>query len=304
MLVDDLGPRLVGLEATDRPVIVGCSGGTDSLALLTLAAHVGSEPTAVHVDHGLRAGSDAESAVVADHAASLGVGFVAETVRVEPGPNVEARARAARYGALEQVRQTRGAVATLVGHTADDQAETVLLNLLRGGATAGLGAMAPRNGTLIRPLLALRRADTEAVCAELGLVPVQDPSNEDLTRRRNWIRHEVLPLLSKGAQRDVVALLARQADLFRSESEFLDHLASGAVAANGTAATDALRSLDPVLARRAVRQWLGPPPPSLAEVERVLAVAAGEYRATEVSGGRRVVRRHGRLHVERGTVTP
>ncbi len=285
-------------------MIVGCSGGTDSLALLTLAAHVGCEPTAVHVDHRLRPGSDAESAVVADHAASLRVAFVAETVDVEVGPNVEARARSARYGALEQVRRTRGAVATLVGHTADDQAETVLLNLLRGGATAGLGAMAPRHGTLIRPLLALRRADTEAVCAELGLVPVQDPSNEDRTRRRNWIRHEVLPLLSRGAERDVVALLARQADVLRAESEFLDDLAASAVASTGTVATDALGQLDPVLARRAVRQWLGPPPPSLADVERVLAVAAGDCRATEVSGRRRVVRRQGRLHVERGTVTP
>jgi tRNA(Ile)-lysidine synthase len=304
LLLDELAPRLVGLAATDRPVIVACSGGTDSLALLTLAAHVGTEPTAVHVDHGLRAGSDRESGVVADHAAALGVGFVAETVHVETGPNVEARARAARYQALEQVREARGAVAILVGHTADDQAETVLLNLLRGGATAGLGAMAPRHGTVIRPLLALRRADTEAVCAEQGLVPVQDPSNEDRTRRRNWIRHEVLPALSRGAERDVVALLARQADVLRAESEFLDDLAARAVAANGTADTAALRALDPVLARRAVRLWLGPPPPSLAEVERVLAVAAGACRATEVSGGRRVMRRRGRLHVERGTVTP
>jgi tRNA(Ile)-lysidine synthase len=301
--LDELAPRLVGLTADDRPAAVGCSGGPDSVALLHLARHVGLDPVAVHVDHGLRAGSDAEAGVVADQARQLGVAFVAETAPVTPGPNLEARARDARYAALERARVGRGATVTLVGHTADDQAETVLLNLLRGSATAGLGGMAVRRGTVVRPLLGVRRAETEALCATLGVVPLRDPTNDDPTFRRNWIRGQVLPLLSSGAERDLVPVLARQADLLRAESEYLDELAGAAWPANGTADADALGRLPPVLARRAVRRWLGPPPPSLADVERVLAVAAGTGRATEVAGGRRVERRRGQLRVDRGTVT-
>jgi tRNA(Ile)-lysidine synthase len=304
VLLAALGPRLVGLHDTDRPAVVGCSGGPDSLALLTLAHHAGVDPVAVHVDHRLRPASEQDAAVVADHAATLGVPFVAITAPVAAGPNLEARARDVRYAALEAQRLARDAAVILVGHTADDQAETVLLNLLRGSASAGLGAMSPRRGRLVRPLLAIRRAETEALCAELGLVPVRDPTNQDPSWRRAWIRHDVLPRLNAGAERDLVPLLARQADVLRSESEYLDELARAAWAPSGDAAAATLGTLPPVVARRAVRLWLGSPPPSLADVDRVLAVAAGACRATEVSGGRRVWRSHGRLHVARGTVTP
>ncbi len=302
MRLEELAPRLVGLTDDDRPAAVGCSGGPDSVALLHLARHAGLEPVAVHVDHGLRAGSDTEAGVVADQARQLGVAFVAETARVSPGPNLEARARDARYAALERARTGRDAAVTLVGHTADDQAETVLLNLLRGSAAAGLGGMPVRRGTLVRPLLGIRRAETEALCATLGVAPLHDPTNDDTRLRRNWIRGEVLPLLSAGSERDLVPVLARQAELLRAESEYLDELAGAAWPANGAADAHALDALPPVLARRAVRRWLGPPPPSLADVERVLAVAAGTCRATEVAGGRRVDRHRGELRVGRGTV--
>jgi tRNA(Ile)-lysidine synthase len=301
-MLDELRARLVGLAATDRPCVVGCSGGPDSLALLCLADHAALDPIAAHVDHGLRSGSDLESDVVADTASRLGVPFVAEAVTVPTGPNLEARARTARYAALERVRVARGAPVVLVGHTADDQAETVLLNLLRGSAAAGLGAMAPRRDTVVRPLLAIRRAETEALCASLALTPAHDPTNDDLTLRRNWIRHEVLPQLADGAARDLVPLLARQADVLHAESAYLDGLARAVWPSDGTASAAALMALHPVLARRAVRCWLGPPPPSLAEVDRVLAVASGAHRATELTAGRRVWRRVGQLHVDRGTV--
>jgi tRNA(Ile)-lysidine synthase len=301
-MLDALRDRLVGLAATDRPCVVGCSGGPDSLALLCLAHHAALDPVATHVDHGLRAGSDTEADVVADTAARLGVPFVAEAVRVAPGPNVEARARVARYAALERVRVAWGAPVLLVGHTADDQAETVLLNLLRGSAAAGLGAMAPRRDTVVRPLLGIRRAETEALCASLGLSPVHDPTNDDPAPRRNWIRHEVLPQLADGAARDLVPLLARQADVLHAESDYLDELATAAWPEEGAPSAAALVALHPVLARRAVRCWLGPPPPSLAEVDRVLDVASGAHRATELSAGRRVWRSRGRLHADRGTV--
>ncbi len=289
--------RLVGLDDVVAPVVVACSGGPDSLALLVLARESGLQPTAVHVDHGARDGSDSEAAVVATHAARLGVGFRGEQVQVPLGPSFEARARHERYLALERARLAIGATAVLVGHTADDQAETVLLNVLRGSAAAGLGAMAARRDHLVRPMLEIRREETEAICARLGLDPVRDPSNDDLTMRRNWIRHDVLPVLSEGAGRDLVPVLARQATILREESEYLDALARAAWPSNGDRPARTLSSMPPVLARRAVRLWLGPPPPSLDEVERVLSVARADVRATEVAGGRRVWRSAGRLHV-------
>ena len=286
-----------GLRA---PVVVGCSGGADSLALLALAVDAGLEPTAMHVDHGLREGSAAEAAHVRAVAETLGATFRAARVTVAPGANLEARAREARYGALADARVEVGADVVLVGHTADDQAETVLLNVLRGSAASGLAGMAPRHGSIVRPLLRYRRAETRAICAALGLDVVEDPMNDDPTFRRVAIRQQVLPLLSTLAERDLVPVLARQADILRSDSEFLDELAASAWPGAGGPLAATLAALPEALARRAVRQWCGAPPPSLAEVERVLAVAAGDVRATELAGGRAVRRSAGVLSLSVG----
>ena len=279
------------------PVVVGCSGGADSLALLALAVDDGLAPIAVHVDHGLRAGRDREADFVADAAARLGAGFDARQVTVAPGPNLEARARAVRYDALEAARVEHGATAVLVAHTADDQAETVVLNLLRGSGSAGLAGMPARRGHVVRPLLGARRADVRAECTRRQLTPWEDPSNDDLAFRRNWIRHEVLPLLERGAGRDLTPLLNRQADVLRAESDFLDTLARAAWPGEGGARARDLAALPDPLARRAVRCWLGPPPPALDEVDAVLAVARGERRAVDLAGGRRVQRSAGVLSV-------
>jgi len=297
----DLDPwrtRLVGLDAVGPAPVVACSGGADSVALLALVVATGRTPTAVHVNHGLRAEAPGEAVTVAAIAGRLGVAARSVTVTVAPGANLEARARAARYAALEAERRAVGADCVLVGHTADDQAETVLLNLLRGSGAAGLGAMAVRRDRIVRPLLRLRRADCIAVCDRLGVVPVHDPMNDDPAFRRVVVRDEVLPLLGVVAGRDLVPVLARQAEVLRSESEYLDELARAAWPPDpDRPCADVLARLPLVIARRAVRQWLGAPPPSFAEVGRVLAVAGGAARATEVAGGRRVWRRGGLLHV-------
>ena len=143
------------------PLTCGVSGGPDSLALLVLAVGAGCDVTAVHVDHGLREDSADEAEVVRAAAADLGVAFRAERVDVAAGANLEARARAARHGVL-------GPDCAL-GHTADDQAETILVNLLRGAGVDGLAGIRPGHR---HPILALRRTDTEAVCAGAGLRPV------------------------------------------------------------------------------------------------------------------------------------
>ena len=257
-------------------VTCAVSGGADSLALLVLATAAGCNTTAVHVDHGLRPGSAAEADVVAAAAAKLGAGFRAEKVDVAHGPNLEARARAARYAVLPPD--------VLTGHTADDQAETVLLNLLRGAALDGLAGMRPNHR---HPLLDLRRTETEALCAAEGLSPITDPTNVDPVHRRNRVRHELVPVLNEIAERDVVPILARQASLLRDEADALDVLAS---ALDPTDAV-ALAAAPAALARRAVRTWLTEVhPPDAATVERVLRVARNEAKATDVGGGRRVAR--------------
>jgi tRNA(Ile)-lysidine synthase len=267
---------------TGTAVACAVSGGADSLALLVLAVAAGLEATAVHVDHGLRPGSAAEAGVVAAAAARLGAGFRAETAHVAHGPNLEARARAARYAVLP--------AGVLTGHTADDQAETVLLNLLRGAGLDGLAGMRPEG----HPLLGLRRHETEAVCAAEGLSPVVDPTNDQPVHRRNRVRHELLPLMNDIAQRDLVPILARQAALLRDDADALDA---------GLDPTDALvmAHSSPALARRAVRRWLSEGqdhPPDAATVERVLAVARREARATDVGAGRRVARTRNILRLE------
>jgi tRNA(Ile)-lysidine synthase len=166
--------------------------------------------------------------------------------------------------------------------------------------------MPARRGTIVRPLLEVPRADLLAVCAALGLSPVPDPMNADTAHRRVWLRREVIPALEAGAARDLRAVLARQATVARADSDFLEEMAAGLLrtAAGEDPAADrsgglgaaVLDAAPEALARRAIRQWLGPPPPSAAQVEAVLALVRGERRAVELPGAAEVRRTGGRLH--------
>jgi tRNA(Ile)-lysidine synthase len=277
------------LPSAGTAVTLGVSGGADSSALLVLAAAAGCEVTVMHVDHGLRPESASEAAIVEQVAMRYGAQFRSVRALVEPGPNLEARARTARLGALPPD--------ALLGHTADDQAETVLLALLRGSGLDGLSGMSAGR----HPILGLRRTETHALCASEGIRPVNDPTNGDLTLRRNRVRAELLPLAEFIAQRDLVPVLCRQADLLRDEATVLDTLAAELDVNDARA----LVSAPVALARRAIRRWLADPyPPDAASVERVLSVARGEVSACELSGGRRVHRSAQRLHVSPRPMSP
>jgi tRNA(Ile)-lysidine synthase len=276
------------------PVVCAVSGGPDSLALLALAVAAGLDVQAVHVDHGIRPAGRDEAAVVEQASARLGAGFERLAVTVPPGPDLEARARAARYEALPH--------GVLTGHTADDQAETLLLNLLRGSGLDGLGGMRPDGSgprAARRPLLALRRWETEAFALALGLQPVHDPSNADLRFRRNRVRHELMPTLAAVAGRDPVPLLARTARLLAADAVYLTTVA----ATLDPTDVVALRHAPRPVASRALRGWLrqeradGLHPPSAAELERVWDVVEGRAKACELAGGRRVSRSAGRLRL-------
>lgn len=259
------------------------SGGADSVALLVLAAAHCPDVTAWHVDHGLREGSSDEAQIVYDIAIALGAKFESRTVVVETGSNLEARAREARFAMLPTDVST--------GHTADDQAETVLVNLLRGAGMRGMSGM--QNGPS-HPILQLRRSDTVALCEALGISAFHDPSNDDDRFQRNRIRHEVLPLLQSISQRDVISVISRQAELLRDDDALLDELASALDPTDAKAISAAPQAL----ARRALRMWLAHPyPPDLATVERVLCVARGETPGCDIGGGRQVKRSQQRLKI-------
>ena len=202
------------LRPFDAPAIIGLSGGPDSLALAAAAAAEKKDVRCVVVDHGLQD----ESAEVARRAVQAveAFGLEAEVVRVEVGEgNLEAAARSARYEALLAYGSD-----VWVGHTADDQAETLLLGALRGNPSG----MAPRNGRIVRPFLGIRRADTVGACGELGLDPWHDPMNADPAFRRVAMRNQVVPLLSELLGGDAVPALAATADRIAADQALIASL--------------------------------------------------------------------------------
>ena len=211
-------------------VLTACSGGADSLALAAALAHeaprLGLRAGGVTIDHGLQAGSARQAAAVAATLAGLGldpVRSVAVAVAGHGGP--EAAARAARYDALDEAARSTGAVAVLLGHTRDDQAETVLLGLARGSGARSLAGMAARRGHYRRPLLGVGRATLRDACQALGFEPWDDPHNTDPAYRRTRVRHQALPVLEQALGPGIAEALARSAGQLRADCDALDTLA-------------------------------------------------------------------------------
>jgi tRNA(Ile)-lysidine synthase len=207
-------------------VLIACSGGPDSTALLDALARLAPPRewhlSVAHVDHGLRPDSASDAEVVAELASDRGLAFRSLRVHVEPGGSLQDHARIARHRALraEAARVRAGVIA--LGHTADDQAETVLMRLLAGASPGGLPAMAERERGLVRPLLRVWRDATIAYCAALGIEPLMDPSNADPRFLRSRVRHELLPALEAvfpGARRRLVVLADRQRRLLGAPAE-------------------------------------------------------------------------------------
>lgn len=254
--------------------IVGCSGGADSLALALgaqwVADQLGGNVTAVVADHGLQTGSDdvAQRVVglLTEH------GMRAQVVRLTVDTSdggMEAAARDARYAAL-------GAhgLPVLVGHTLDDQAETVLLGLLRGSGTRSLAGMTDERDhdgiRLLRPLLGLRRSDTEQACREWGLTPWADPMNVDPRFARVAIRQQ-LAALREAVGRDLAPALGRTARLARADADLLDEVAAETLNVQGDLAVADLTPLPDALRWRVLHRWLSRTSPTIG-FQHVLAV--------------------------------
>jgi tRNA(Ile)-lysidine synthase len=307
--------RAVREHLADLPpgstVLVACSGGPDSLALAAALAFVGPRAGwrsgAVVVDHQLQPGSSEVAVRAAAQCRDLGldpVEVVAVDVTAVGGP--EGAARTARYAALTAASERHAAAALLLGHTMDDQAETVLLGLARGSGARSLAGMADRRGLLRRPFLGARRTATVHACDVLGLRPWQDPTNgPDVDGPlRSRLRHEVLPVLEDVLGPGVVPALARTADQLREDANVLDTLAGQATEGLDV---DALADLPTALRRRVLRTALldaGVPGGSLARthlaaVDALVTDWHGQA-GLDLPGGIHVVRRCGRLTVARG----
>lgn len=264
--LDEYAGRLGG--RTGAEVVCGVSGGGDSVALAAACVHAGLQVTTVTVDHGLQ---DASAQVAEDAArACAGVGARAATVRVQVTGTGEAGARVARYRALGEYADGRP---VFVAHTADDDAEGLLLSLARGsgtGSLAGLREVAEEHPVvdagaawLGRPLLGVSRADTLGSCAELGLPVWHDPHNESPEILRSRVRNELLPLAREILGDRVGEALARSARMLRQDADLLDALAAEVLqdvpgdAGDSALPVDAVAGRAAPLRRRVLRRWLG-----------------------------------------------
>ena len=211
-------------------VLVAVSGGADSLALAAATAfessRVGVRAGAVIVDHQMQPGSADVAAKTAAVLSELGLSPVEiRTVSVGGDGGPENAARVARYHALDEAAAEHDAKAVLLGHTLDDQAETVLLGLARGSGAKSLNGMATHNGRLLRPLLGISRATTEAFCADSGLTPWHDPMNKDERFARVRVREKLMPALEAELGPGIADALARTAATLREDDEVLAELA-------------------------------------------------------------------------------
>jgi tRNA(Ile)-lysidine synthase len=241
-------------------LLVACSGGADSLALAAAVAfeapRAGLRAGGVVVDHALQSGSAERAGAVAAALRELGLDPVTAVRVAVTGPGgPEAAARSARYAALEGAAARLGAAAVLLGHSRDDQAETVLLGLARGSGARSLAGMAPVRGLLRRPLLDLDRETLRDACRAEGLAWWDDPHNADPAYARSRVRSAVLPVLEGELGPGVAAALARTARLLRADADALDAIAAQAQVrtAEGDLDADALAGLQPAVRTRVLR---------------------------------------------------
>ena len=304
----------IGRDALIPPgarVLAAVSGGSDSVALLLLLLDVAGErgftvAGVAHVNHGLRGAQSArDEAFCRALAARLGLPFevrhrnVAQLAK-DGRVSLEVAARHARYACLAEMATALNADTIATGHTRDDQAETFLLRLLRGAGASGLSGVRPRRGNIVRPLLDIRRDELQAYLAG-GRQPFRsDATNRDVGVPRNWVRHRLLPLLTRQLNADVIEVLARDAAVLRDESVLLDRLAEEAADrvvqedADGSVRLDAqaLGALPAGLSRRVIRAALDRLDSSrfrgFDHVEQVLAIAgaAGGRAAADLPGVR------------------
>lgn len=298
-------------EAGDL-IIVAVSGGADSLALayaLSLEApKFAIQLHAVTIDHQLQPGSGVQALKIVEQLNALAIETTIEKVSVEVTEGLEASARKARYAALDSISTTLNAAGIFLGHTRDDQAESVLLGLARGSGTRSLSGMAVRNGKYIRPLLSITREQTVSMCQEVGLLAWTDPHNSDLNFARVRVRLQAMPILEKTIGPGISDALARSAELLRQDADALDALAEREINQIDLSdlACDYLANLPRAIRSRVLRAAIyaaGAPSGSISaehvgSIEALVTAWSGQG-AAHLPGGVKVERFSGRLSLLR-----
>jgi tRNA(Ile)-lysidine synthase len=298
---------------------IAVSGGADSTTLacvlVELAPALGARLAGLaHLDHGLRPAADADEAWCGELAARLGLPFDSRRADIRNeararGTSIEDTARTVRYAFLSEVAAARDATRIAVGHTRDDQAETVLLRLARGAGPGGLAGIYPRAGQVIRPLLDVRRAEVEAWLRERGIDWCEDESNQDRSILRNTVRHDLMPAFVAAFGPGVMDVLARQADLSRDDAEWFAMVATETagrlVLEDGDGLVieqAALAALHPAIGRRvvlaALRRSSGGRFVGAEHVDAVMALAAAPGSGGIDLPGQRVTAGRGRVRFE------
>ncbi|MDX6729520.1 MAG: tRNA(Ile)-lysidine synthase, partial [Baekduia sp.] len=297
-----------GLIRAGEPLVVLLSGGADSVCLLDCAVRIGAEVHAMHVNYGLRPGSDADEQFCRVFCDRLGVPLAVERVHLGEEGNLQAEARQARYEIAERLSYEHGCDYA-AAHTASDQAETVLYRLTVSPGSRALLGMAPRRGRLVRPLLEAGREDTREYCRAHGLSWQEDPTNADPRFARSRLRHEVLPVLralSPAAERTI----AETSFLLRDERQVLERAADEAIERLGVPTPlDALRGEPAGLARTALirlaERTIGESIAlSRADCAAILALADEGTQSLDLGTGLRAVAEYGALRFESGEAQP
>jgi tRNA(Ile)-lysidine synthase len=290
------GVERLGL-GRDLPLVLAVSGGADSMALLRGAADLAPERgwqlVVAHLDHGLRPDSADDARFVAEAAEALGLPWEMRRTDVgdaaaASGTGVEEAGREARYAFLETVAAGHGPDALIAtAHTADDLAETVLMNLARGSGTRGVRGIPGRRGRIVRPLLHVRRTALRSALEDAGVEHRDDPTNLDTDRSRARIRADVLPVL-EALHAGTVEAIVRHAALAGDEDAFLDALATDELnrRRDGTGAIDWHRPPPAALGRRVLRLAIGEPVPAAERIEAILEAAAGPRGGLVIELGR------------------
>ena len=301
-------PFLENLTAGDS-AIVAVSGGADSLALayalIKEAPNLAITLIAVTVDHQLQTGSADQAKKVQEQLKAMGYQeVIIEKVSVVEKSGIEADARTARYAALDAIAHAYGASQVFLGHTRDDQAETVLLGLARGSGTRSLSGMATVNGKYARPFLQLTRVQTVAACAEAAIIPWNDPHNVNEKFSRVRVRNKVMPIMEEEIGPGIAAALARSAAILRDDADALDEMAQAVISRVDLSDLDcaALAELPRAIRSRVLRAAIyaaGAPSGSvsadhLSGVEALVTSWRGQGEAS-LPGGVKVARISGRL---------
>lgn len=304
---------LIPVANLPQPALIGVSAGRDSVALLHMLRAQGANLTVCHFDHRLRPESSDEAGFVRQLAAQIGVSFelgqgdVATRAR-ERRQSLEAAARDARYEFFAEVAGRLGCARLFLGHHADDQAETFLLQAFRGAGSAGLGGMRPvtmrRFGEveleIVRPLLGMWREEINEYVAEHSLPFCEDSSNADPAFARNRVRHEILPMIERVFGRDVRAALWRSAEILRAEDEFIAEIPELQQTPNELC-TAALRAMPLALQRRMIQKWLtarGVEGVGFREIEEVRSLLDGLVAKVNLPGGFHARRREKRIFID------